>query len=219
LGVEAWAICKRSTDRARLVSIEDLFEGPDQFGACRIPLFMAQLDSLAPHQRHQLCRQAVAARHLGTFHEDRHHANATGERRRSFDAHEVAGIIEATPPCVVRSEPVLADEDDDDFARGERMLDGIDKIDTRLDPLDIHKNAVGTEVSGEPIIEPTRITGRIVAPVADEYAVHGFGQGLICACAVAGMTYSRNGWNRSHDTRALAKGTSHVASGREPTAP
>ena len=169
---------------------------------------MAQLDGLAPHQRQQLCRQVVAARHLRAFHEYRHHANAAGECRRGFDAHEIVGIVEATPTCAVGSEPVLADKNDHDFARAKRALDRIDKIDTRLDPLDVHENMVGTEVSGEPIVEPARITGRVVASVADEYAVHGF-RARSYFCMRCGVVAKR--LESLRDTRTLARGTPHAS--------
>ena len=115
----------------------------------------------------------VGAWHLGAFHQHRHDTDAAGEGRSGFDSHEIGGIVEPAPTFAVGSEPVLADENDQDFTRDKRALDGLDKIDAGLDPLHVHEYAIGAKVGGEPIVEPAGIAGSVVTPVAYEYAVHG----------------------------------------------
>src|SRR2546427_3383107 len=119
----------------------------------------------------------VGARHLGAFHEHRHHPDTAGERRSGFEAYEIGGIVEPAPTFAVGSEPVLADENDQDFTRDKRAFDGLDEIDAGLDPLHVHEYAIGAEVGGEPIVESAGIAGSVVTPVAYEYAVHRLGQG------------------------------------------
>ena len=102
-------------------------------------------------ERRKVCGQLVSAGHRRVFYEHRHDANATRERRRGFDAHEILGIVQAPLARGVRSEPFIADDDDQNFARRDRAFDRIDEIDARLDAFDIHEHAVSAEVPGQVI--------------------------------------------------------------------
>ncbi len=104
---------------------------------------MAELEGLPPCERRHLRRQLVGARHLGVIDEDGNNTNVAGERRCSFDSHEIGRIVQAPLAGAIRDEPILADQHDQDFAGPDRTFERIDEIDTGLDPFDVHENAIG----------------------------------------------------------------------------
>ena len=127
---------------------------------------------MAARERCQIRRQLISARHQGAIDEHGNDTNVAGERRRRFDPHEIARIVQ--PPCAggIRDEPVLADDHDQDFAGADRALERIDEIDTGLDAFDVHEDAIRAEVGGQPIVEPAGVAGGVVTSIADKDALH-----------------------------------------------
>ena len=95
-----------------------------------------------------------------------------GERRRRFDAHEIPGIVEAPLARAIGGKPLVADDDDQDFAGRHRAFDRFDEIDAGLDSFDVHEHALGTEMTGKPIVEAAGVAGGVLPSIADEYALH-----------------------------------------------
>ena len=131
------------------------------------------LDRLPPRQRPQFVGQVLGARHRRVFDEHRHDADLAAQCRSGLQANEVLRIVEpAATAGVRRAQPPRADDDDQHATRRDGLLDRIDEIDAGVYALDVHEHPLAAEVRRQPVVEPTGVTRRIVAAVADEDAVH-----------------------------------------------
>ena len=134
---------------------------------------MTDLDRLAAGERLEVVRQFIGARHDRAAHQHRHHADVALQGGAGLEADEVVGIIEPPASCGIGGRrPLVADDDDEHLAGTDRRLDRGDEIDPGLDSLDIHEDAIGTEMRRQAVVDPARIAGRVVTSIADEDSVH-----------------------------------------------
>lgn|GEM_PF-3873769 len=111
--------------------------------------------------------------HHGTTDEYRYDTDLTFQCSAGFQPDEVVGIIEAATPSRIGDRgPFIADDDDQDPARTDRLLDRLDKVEAWLDALDIHEYLLRPEMAHQTVIQASGVTRRIIASITDEDAIH-----------------------------------------------
>ena len=135
-------------------------------------MLVAELDRLTARERRQVRGKLFGARHHRTVHQHRHDTDISGERRRSFDADKVLGIVQPALARAIGGEPSAADDDDQHFAGRYGAFERFDEVEAGLDAFDVHEHALGAEVADQPIVEATGVAGSILPSIADEYAFH-----------------------------------------------
>jgi hypothetical protein len=114
----------------------------------------------------------VTVGHAGTGDERRDDTNISAQRGRNFDSDEVFGMVEAAPVRVRGREPVLTDYRDQDIAGADGVLEDFDEVDSWFNAVDVHEDAVFTELFDEVVVEAAGVCGTVLAPVTDENPRH-----------------------------------------------
>jgi hypothetical protein len=96
-----------------------------------LPAPVGDLERLTPREWHEVLRQLSLPRRGSVGHEHRDDPDlGPRERGRHLDADEVVRIVQPAPSRVVhRGNPVGADDDDQDAAGADGVLDVIDEVD------------------------------------------------------------------------------------------
>lgn len=137
-------------------------------------MLVVDLDRLASGQALEIVGQVIGAWHHRAANEHRYDANLALQSRSGLEPDEVMRVVEpASTRGVGGGDPFIANHHDQHPARADCVFDRLDKIEPGFYPLDIHEHLVCAEMACKAVVQATGITGRIVASITDEDAVHG----------------------------------------------
>nr|WP_252436662.1 hypothetical protein [Pseudonocardia humida] len=134
-----------------------------------VPGHVVEPDAVHPAQRRERGRQVARARHVGPVEQDGHHRLAQAECLLDLDPHVVDRVLEpGQAPLVLRGEPLLADQDEHDGARPDRIEDALGGVDTRVEGVHVHEHLPPAEVGAQPVRDAARGVAAVRAAVAHE---------------------------------------------------
>src|ERR1700674_5214846 len=134
---------------------------------------MAKLERVPAGQALEVLRQLGFDRHVGAIDEHRDYRNVALERRGDLDADVIPVALEPLSALLVlRLEPMRSDQRQQHVALRDLGIELLDKIEARLDGVDIDEEVAAREALGEMIVEPARYARCVVSPVVDEDAGH-----------------------------------------------
>ena len=127
-----------------------LVKGLDQARDVAPPVGVADLDGVSQGESLEVVGQIVLRDHLGALDEEGDDYLLLLQGGRDLAAHQVFRIIDSASPLTVgQGEPLFADDRDQDLARSQPLVDQIREVDTTLDAVDVHEDAVVAERSPE----------------------------------------------------------------------
>src|SRR6266478_4660264 len=89
----------------------------------------------------------------------------------NLQPNQISRVIEATLSTDVRrAKPVLADHCAQALAQTDCLVDHFREIRTGLDGVDVHEHGVLAKSGAQCVIQSTRVSCRVIAPVVDEDA-------------------------------------------------
>ena len=150
---------------------EHRVEATEELGAIGPPARVDHLEGVPPRQRADVPRELVPGGHPRPADEHRDDADARAPQARGdLRPHVVARLVQ--PPAPLRAEPLRADDHQHDLRLAERAVDRRDEVRTGLDGVHVAEDLVRAEVAGDVLLEAVGVDERVLAPVADEDAVH-----------------------------------------------
>jgi hypothetical protein len=132
---------------------------------------MRDLDRIAPRQRLERGRQFGLRRHRRAIDQHWNDPNIPLERRFDLDPHIVRWIIE--PPFtrgIPGRQPTRTDDCDESAAIGDLLVERVDKVDARLDRIDIDEKLVALEMLEQAVEQAPSRSLAVAAPIIDENA-------------------------------------------------
>jgi hypothetical protein len=113
---------------------------------------MAELERLPASQGPQTRRQIIGLRQAGAINQYRHYPDVSLQRRLDLDTDEIIGIVKSPfAPAIGYGRPISSDKGEKDNAPGDGLYNCLSKVDADSDGVNVHKDAVLTEMVTQPI--------------------------------------------------------------------
>jgi hypothetical protein len=129
---------------------------------------VADLEGVALRKRAQLVGQLRFGGHRRAIEQQRHHDHASCKAAGHLFAHQVVRVAQPRRGAFALALPALADQHQQHLRFAHRALDHLGEALARIDVIDVDEHAVGAEVAREFVVDGARVTGGVVAAVADE---------------------------------------------------
>ena len=149
-------------------------EQPHQFLKIAVPALIGQHDRLSPRQRAQRRRHRLGGRHRRAVHEHGDHHRLPRQAGADLAAHQVVGVVDAPlARSVDGARPARADHRQHTVGARQRLIQRVHKVLARPQIAHVHEDTPGAEALGQAVLQPASVAGAVIAPVADEDALHG----------------------------------------------
>src|SRR3954451_24503237 len=109
--------------------------------------------------------------HRRALHKYGNHANPSLQRTSDLNTNPILRIAERSNARLPRY-PVPANDRDERVAAGDRLLDNLNEVSTRLHAVKVFEYAGLAESVDQPVIEPPGMTRRVGSAITDEDQRH-----------------------------------------------
>lgn len=134
---------------------------------------VADLQPIAGRKLCERLRKPFRRGHAGAAHQRRDNSDIPLQRRSNLHAHKIVGLFQATAALSIRgSEPLPANERDQNVARADRLCDGLDEVFTEIDGIDVHEDIGFAEMRAQAVVKSTYVGGAVFTAIGKEDGCH-----------------------------------------------